>query len=498
MFETGVAIKRGQRRKIRRLIAIGAAAAVVAAGGIVAGIKLTAGSDQCGAGVVKDGAECVGVTDGSYVFDPALTAVEGDILGENRAVAQETRDYVTLALFMPLTYSSGSDVSMARIRAELEGAYAAQSSLNGQGFRPAIRLLLANEGSTEQAWSSVAGELADEPASDNLVAVVGMGVSTLPTVQAARQFAGLGDPLPMIGTVITADGLDRTGPSAALVGTALAGPIKGLVRVVPGVDQEVEDLLAYLRQQQGLLTSVLLVKDTNQADLYTESLGQDFQSRFATYHERSDQYDGSPGSQVLANEFTTIADAVCLSDAGGAPPTVLYAGREELLPTFIDQLRGLTLCHGSTITVVTGSDADALPLSSTEANPTGPQINVVYADIVDATQLSPAYTSAFRSIKGVVLADLDDAWAAETYDGVAAAELAVRDTAGASSTVIPNRGAVMAELYDLNTPGNEISGATGEIQIQPNGDESCEGVPIVTDSGGSSTRTEAAPQPGCQ
>ena len=50
------------------------------------------------------------------------------------------------------------------------------------------------------------------PASPTLVAVVGIGLSTTNTVQAARQLASGASPLPMIGSVDTGDRLDTSGP----------------------------------------------------------------------------------------------------------------------------------------------------------------------------------------------------------------------------------------------------------------------------------------------
>ena len=158
----------------------------------------------------------VGVTDGSYVFAPPLAAIEKTIKNQD-ANAQKTGDYVSIALLTPLTSAPGSDVTLSRIQQQMEGAATAQAYLNRQDFKPAIRLLLANEGSQQQAWPQVVRQLQDWPADQNLVAVVGVGLSTTDTVQAARQLASGTIPLPMIGSIDTGDGLNTSGPQPPLV-----------------------------------------------------------------------------------------------------------------------------------------------------------------------------------------------------------------------------------------------------------------------------------------
>ena len=136
-FDTiAAARRRARQRLIRRLMIVGAVAVVTAVAAWQIVVAITS-PDSCGTGMVVQGTECVGVTDGSHVFDPSLATVEGKITAENRTV-QSAGDFVSVALLTPLTTDPGSDVTLARIRAELESAYTAQQYLNGQGFRPRI------------------------------------------------------------------------------------------------------------------------------------------------------------------------------------------------------------------------------------------------------------------------------------------------------------------------------------------------------------------------
>jgi hypothetical protein len=164
--------------------------------------------------VFTDRGECVGTTDGTFLFDPGstqadrgITRAERDIATENEKVVRQGH-YVTVALLTPLTWSSLSSVTLARIQDELEGAYAAQYNANvRQAVNPQIRLVLANEGSLEQGWSPVVSQLKQLTAPPSrLVGVIGMGLSVTQTVAGAQALSAAG--IPMVGSVFTADTLD--------------------------------------------------------------------------------------------------------------------------------------------------------------------------------------------------------------------------------------------------------------------------------------------------
>lgn len=506
-FTPTAAKKKEGRRKLLRWTAIGTAAVVVAGAGVALGIKIDADSYHCGSGVVKytsDGTtECVGVTDGTFPFDQSLNTIESDIYTQNQnAVA--SGNYVTIALLTPLLTNPDSDITLPRILSELEGAYVAQSTYNSGKDQPEIQLLLANEGSNEQAWSTVVGQLINLPASQHLVAVVGMGISTTQTVQGARELAAVAPPanqspyaaIPMVGAVTTADGLDINGPTAAQVGPALAGHIPGMYRVTPDIDEEVTGLLGYLKQQH-LLTDAVLADDTNNADLYTNSLDTDFKNLFSGYLSNTEEYDGSQGADTPGNGLQTLLSAICTQNSA-TPPLVLYAGREDLLSNFIQLLRKLPCtAHVHTLDVITGSDAESLDLAAT-ANVAGePQINVIYADITDIPQLSQSYTSTFDKAVGSPAPDLS--WAAEVYDSVTAVgEALINFNPSGALKQIPTRSQMSDALYNLNSLSNPIDGATGEFYFsQSDGNENCQALPIVIDSDGHSSEQLAPAQPGC-
>jgi hypothetical protein len=496
-------IERMKRRRRRRrgLIAAGLAV-VVALGSWLAVSALTPGSG-CGTGMSAYQGECVGVNaDGTARLDPSLAGIENDIAGQDSQVtADDHGDYLSVALLTSLTTGAGSDVTLARIRQELEGAYAAQQSWNKQGFRPAINLLLTNEGSSQQAWTQVVGELKSLPSADHLVAVVGVGLSNTATVRAAQAMAAWPDPIPMVGSVDTADGLNSDGlpPSlAALVGQQFGGHLPGLFRVAPTTGDEVTLLKQYLTSHPAIvsrkqLARAIVVYDTSSSDLYTATLRIDFQAAFGPYlHER---YDADPSTQAIVNQFNNIAGVVCPQGSTAVLPLVLYAGRESTFPTFINQLRQLQSCPaGSRITVITGADAEGLPVSSTAPNPGGPAIEVIFPNLSDKDKLSYQYTQAFAG-PSVVKADVTASWGVMTYDAVAAVEQAARKFVNGSATLLPSRGDLADTLADFNAASNAVVGATGDFLFQQDGDEGCQLVPVVIDrNGGSGIVFDARPR----
>jgi hypothetical protein len=488
-----------KRKKLWLGLIAGGTAVIVGVGGWQAVSRLTA---TCGGGTSDYQGECVGVTDGSYVFDPSLTAIESTIKRQD-AQAQATGDYVSIALLTPLTSAPGSDVTFSRVQQQLEGAATAQAYLNdGQNFKPAIRLLLANEGSQQQAWPQVVGQLQDWPADQHLVTVVGVGLSTTDTVLAARQLASGTRPLPMIGSVDTGDGLNTGGPQPPLVPPALSGRISGLVRVEPSVADEVTLLSQYyltnlkkpssnsVPPNAALSPNAVLVYDNDPSDLYTGSLSLDFSQQLGA--RIIDKLQFAPGDEP--GEFATIANDVCPPGATSTP-VVLYAGRASVFPDFIKKLSTYTNCpRNGTITVLTGADAESLNPARTGPNPGGPAIDVVYPNIADSEQLAPWYRQEFEGPS----ADADASWAIMTFDAVTAAEQAARQASqasrGSSTPLTPS--AVTSLLYDFNKLTDPVEGATGPFVITSDGDEGCQWVPLIIDQNGT-TKVLSQTRPGC-
>ncbi|WP_132117328.1 hypothetical protein [Actinocrispum wychmicini] len=124
-----------------------AATVIVGAGSSIALSGLV--SDGCPTGLHASSGtnfarECVGVTDGQYMFGSQFAAVEGRIAAENKRVTSGDAPVVTIALLSPFPTSDTDTLTPESMRHELEGAYAAQVQANRS--TPKVKLVLANEG----------------------------------------------------------------------------------------------------------------------------------------------------------------------------------------------------------------------------------------------------------------------------------------------------------------------------------------------------------------
>lgn len=484
-------------RRAWRLRTMAAVAAVVVVAGAATGIyTLTAGGGppSCAPSegplqVFVDQGECVGVTDGSFVFgnvpkpspaEQGIAGVEQQILAENDAVVRSGK-YVTVALLAVLTLppensTTPSDVTQSRIEDELRGAYLAQYYANHVAqLSPKIRLLLANEGSTEQAWRDDWSQLQQLPATapGQLVAVTGMGLSVQATVTAAQTIGDAG--MPMFGAVTTADSLDgRTNPL--------------LAQVAPSVHDEVSALAAYERQP----AKSALVWDENASDLYTSSLRADLGSAFSSSLARGPgaiPYVPSTEDSML---FQKIAQELCYTPT--QPPLVLYAGRNSVFNQFINQLEREGDCASKDLTVVTGGDADGLPLSATVGGLGGATVTVIYADIEDAAAIAPGFRTEFQDWLGRVDdPSMTDPWLLASYNSMLAAASAVGEAEGSIPAGTPvTAGDVRLWVNQLNA-SDSVAGATGTFSIGSDGALVNPAIPIIKLQGGQATTLKVVP-----
>jgi hypothetical protein len=405
---------------------------------------------------------CIGLTDGSYVFNPRLGPIERAIARENARVVKYP-NYATVALLTPMTASPASDVSLSRIENELAGAYAAQLAYNGNLSKaaPPIQLVLANEGtSLEQGWQQVTTRLAAKAMTGppvNLRVVIGMGISVEQTYSGAEILENAG--IPMVGSVTTADQLDWS-------------HIKGLARVVPDVGRQVATLQRYYAARGGLGPAFLVTDtDTDPSDLYTKDLKSDFTADFSHYlSSQPEEYGPGRGETT---DFRIISNTLC-PQGSSTPPTVLYAGREAALPSFVSNLQ--MDCGGKSITVVTGSDGVALPPSQTTNRPRQGHVSVVFTDIENPrlAAVLPDVRSVFAKSQAGA-ASLADPWTIASYNAMMAASVAVSDAADSDPNATPALSTVLSVIPDLRA----VPGATGPFSIGSTGNVIHPDIPIV-------------------
>jgi ABC-type branched-subunit amino acid transport system substrate-binding protein len=459
-----------RKRRMRRRIALLAVAALVIAGAAWGGTIVLNACGSLDSGVHKVDGDCVGVTDGSYVFHPELADIEGKIASENARVRGDKRGYVSIALLDPLTPTDSSALPPEAGRNRLEGAYTALRRINAERVagdpNPQIQLLLANEGSTDNQWREVSDRLAELSGAEAnpLVAVVGLGVSTARTERHTKDLSDHG--IPMVGAVLTADTLEYD-------------EVPGLIKTSPSNRHYVAALREYL--SEAGLGAAIMVRDSNSDagfDLYTKTLEEDFESQMkGLIKYETQQFTGkSAASGAPPSLFDNVQANIC-SAAGDRGVAVLYAGREIDFGDFLDALRSRT-CSGTPLRILTAGLELGKVLKGKDLR--GAKLTVLNAATVDPLGWSskvtgtpdyfPQFRQAFVNKEKFAPDDLADGGAIMMHDAVLAAARAIRLAApnGSASTVTPN--AVRAQLLNINTVYN-LQGASGTLQFskEPSG-----------------------------
>lgn len=441
-------------------------AAVVLTAGVVWGSTEILGS--CGApwsGVNKVDGECIGVTDGSYVFHAELADVQRRIAAENARVRAESSFYVTVALLEPLSPTSDSALPPAQVRNRLEGAYTALRRVNSTSLvgdsRPQIQLVLASEGNTPRQQQRVIDSLTRmrDQEEHRLIAVIGLGVSTEQTRRQAEKLSERG--FPLVGALLTADTLNYDS-------------IPGLIKTSPSNRHYVEALRGYVDSTD--LKSAIMVRDSNSdsgADLFTKTLAENFQQQMRHMIKfPTQQFTGvSIPTDADPRLFAGVRANICASTAQGLQ-AIFYAGREVDLDSFIESLANRT-CHSTPLTILTaGSDIDAV-LKGHEDELRKANLMIVDAGTVDPEGWgrnvpgTPEYYNEFLSAfqeQGFDPGHLDDGGAIMMHDALLTITQAVRLAAPKGSESSPTADGVRAQLLNLNGE-YAIPGASGKLNF---------------------------------
>lgn len=437
--------------------------------------------DACGgsdSGVREIAGECVGVTDGSYVYNESFTDIQNKIAEENRKVSGSGHT-VTIALLDPLTVTGTSAVTVEQVRNELEGAYTAQYRFNLTGVigdqRPLVKLVLANWGSHGRQWQPVVEQLegmVDDP--DPLVAVVGLRLSTVQTRDAALHLSQHN--IPMVSSLATADQLNY-------------GAIPGFLRASPPNSEYVAAIQAYLRNRPDL-DSAMMVYDTNSdlpydpntgtgSDLFIKSLRDDFDTSLAHLENFPEQgFMGKSGpTGGSPNLFTNVTANVCAVQ----PKIVLYAGRVGDFTSFLQSLHNRA-CPDTPLTVIAAaSDFGVLQLRSQEAELRDKNLTIVYATETDAqgwVRGAPGtpgffqdFYNQFREL-GFDPAHLDEGSAISTHDALLTAAKAARlFTRSHPDQALRRHNDVLTQELNLNGQ-NAVPGAAGQLSFSSRGADS--------------------------
>jgi len=453
-------------------VAAAATALVVLAAGI--GAAVTHPWTNCGPGVERTSSgECVGVTDGGYVYAPELAGVERAIEKEDGQVLESGQPYVSIAYLGAMT---PGDEPGSTIRRQLEGAYVAQLAANDGNFiasKPLVRMLLANDGNGDRQWQPVLRRLRDLIRADHLVAVVGLGLPSATTTAEIAMLHQAG--IPIVGT---------SQPGGALVD-------EGLVSISPtdsaGVDAAI-DYESGGHDPAARGRAAVVVEDTSRGDPYAAQ-GARFAQLWQERHldeRRTLMYQSNlPGADAA---FASLVHdpVLCLpqlpkdvaATPAALPPLIYFAGPGHDLILFARALSaGCLVPNAGPYQVITGPDASNVPDDSANG-----LVTITYTGRVPpapsrgpAPPLRAFYAKQFaKQFRGD---SSDDEQAVQAHDAVWVAINTIRRAASTSAPV-PDPGAVQQLLGQVQ--GNEaVTGIGGSIELDPGGGRVNEVVPVV-------------------
>lgn len=449
-------------------------AVLVAIAGAIVVPMWVRSAERCADGVTRtEDGECVGVTDGSYVFTPELAGVQGLIHAENESVLATGKAFVSVALMVPMTLTERDSTPVEWVRHHLQGAYVAQHRANhdaATGDRPLIRLLLANPGSVLARWEPVVAELERRRAApDHLVAVAGIGLSLATSRDAMTRLSAA--KIPMFGSTLTSDDL---------------GDIDGLLRMAPTNAAQARAAAVHVKAEAR---TALLVQDNTEAELYPGTLAESFSAAFADADHRftgqTEFFDARLSG--VGNTFLQMIPNICTA----RPDVIYFAGRGEQLLVLVAQLVERN-CKDHRIRIMTGDDLSAVPFPGDLARRAADAgVEVLFTALAHpdawreaSAEFDPAATYYLRDevctvCFPVLFPDdsLDDASAIMAYDAVLTAVRTIR-LAG----VPPDRQMSTEDLLQVRNRLHgeySVAGASGRLSFDERGSPTAKVVPIM-------------------
>jgi hypothetical protein len=418
-------------------------------------------------------AECVGITDGSFLFDPALKGIEKQISTEDQEITSaHPADYVSVVMLLPISSASGSILSITNVLEQLRGAYTAQNAENttdigGNGRTPYIQLLIGNDGYQADQWQGAVGIVENAVTAEHVAAVAGIGVSLATTQDAVLSLTR--HDIPVFGATITSDSFDN---------------IKDLVRVAPSNSTEVSVALSYIK---ALYTKAIIVEDQNTGDTYDSTLVTGFEKfADATHHfvdtapydtTQRDQAQSAAAEQQAEQsvqaQIAQMPGNICVAEESG-PAAVLFAGRGSDLAQLVTDLADRP-CATVPITIISGDDVTNVPFSSGVGAGLKSGVTVDYVGVANPDEWNQGTGAAIAADRGAFQAfeqsfdqlfpggSLTDGNTMMAYDAVLTGVSAIRLTKENQ----PQPYAVAGMLGALQAK-NTVLGASGPITFDAN------------------------------
>ncbi|MGH3773812.1 MAG: hypothetical protein ACRDRW_20880 [Pseudonocardiaceae bacterium] len=440
------------------------------------------------------GTECIGITDGSYdIFQPQDPSIKRTVQiiqnqnqsAENLHAAHGERPYITLVDMQALTSSTGSSDGLTTERESLEGFAVAQyRQLQKHGStEPIVRVLIANAGQGMSQGVTVARKLRTLDTGDApIVGVVGLDMSSQPTVQTISALSDAG--LPMVAAALSADSLATDNHPMYF-------------QVAPQNTREAAVVAAwanqYLDAHPSIPREVRVYYSGNAADTYSTNLRDDVMESFKGkgFQVKVKAFTSSPDlvaseSQNGSDEFVGTARSAGSNTCSSYTGFVFFAGRG--LPDYADFLNGAGQC-GSKATFIGGDDVTryvADPSERKEAQ-TPPFFYLSFAPApvtnLQVTNLQDAEKNFYTTLNALFPFERDeqqgrslDGHAALSYDAAEVLILATTHLRESSKEIPITPGAVWQEIATIPTSQTQQS------------DKHLEGVTGAIDFGGDMTR----------
>ncbi|MFC3998544.1 hypothetical protein ACFOVU_21645 [Nocardiopsis sediminis] len=320
-------------------------------------------------GIFSAGGACVGWTDGSYVFNERLAAVQQAIADENARVEEEPGRYVTVMFVGSLSAGRNEADRLAGMHGELAGLAMRQRDHNtahgyGEGAPP-VRLLLANAGPRWAQGGALADRIADLAASeDRPVAAVGFGHSVRGNTTVIEAFTRAG--IPMVAGTATYDDIallaDEAGerrfsplffpiaPSnTRMAQQAAYWAYHGAEHTDPDSDPAAPDVWRLDPARR-----VVAIADTAPGDSYGRDLAEAFVEEFTDLAGPAAEGEAAAVETYRGGDPTQLGRA--LDEICADPPDLIYyAGRSDDFDVFEDRLPRTSDCSAG-VAVMGGDD----------------------------------------------------------------------------------------------------------------------------------------------
>ncbi|WP_239394857.1 hypothetical protein [Frankia sp. CiP3] len=434
------------------------------------------GRPPAGSTLIRVDGQCIGITDGSYSFDPSLANVTEIIRSQNQQTEKRFQDdpshayftVVDLQALTPFTPGAG----LAAERESLEGAAVFQAQTLQDPSLPLVRLLIGNAGIDMSHGRIVAEQLRDLPTSAApLVGVIGLDHSTRATDETVLALANGG--LPVVAASLSEDQLADSNPM--------------YYQVSPQNKREAAVAAAFAAEllKSGQITrpEVRVFSPDNPEDTYAQNLTDQVVTAFKQINfdieERKFAPSTMPASKIKPGILYPLQNG---KNTCGYPGLVYYAG--DGIPDFNAFLGGVRQC--ATPPTVLADDDVTRYVADTRTRELNQTVPFWYASFATTPTTTPRAAEFYHNLHALFPREQDrgadpslDGHAALTYDALQTLRAAVGHLRLGDTSIPITPGTVWREISSIrssppsranpNPNNNAVQGITGLIDFGATG-----------------------------